>query len=253
MDLRERPAGLARRHPWETTRLAFFSRVARLHLPTSGSVSVLDVGAGDAWFAREFLAQGPPVARVVAWDEGYDEETLRALEASAPPGIAFRRARPSGRFGLVLLLDVLEHVQDDEGFLSTIARESLDPGGIALISVPAWPSLYARHDRGLRHLRRYAPRDARRLVAASGLRILGSGGLYHGLLPLRAAAVAAERIRGAREIGADPGTLAWRHGELSARLVEILLRADQALSRFTSGIGIDLPGLSWWAVCRKSS
>jgi len=59
-------------------------------------------------------------------------------------------------------------------------------------------------------------------------------------------------MRGAGEDTAEPEALRWRHREFSARLVEALLRADQALSRFTSGIGIDLPGLSWWAVCRRS-
>jgi len=253
MDLRERPKGQARRHPWETTRLAFFSRLARRHLPASGFVSALDVGAGDTWFAQEFLAQGPPVTRIVVWDEGYDEGTLRALQVSAPPGIAFRRSRPSERFGLVFLLDVLEHIEDDVGFLATLVRENLDTGGIAVISVPAWPALYARHDRGLRHFRRYAPRDARRLVAASGLEILRSGGLYHGLLPLRAAAVASERMGGKREDGGEIEALIWRHGEVAARIVETLLRADQTISRLASGIGVDLPGLSWWAVCRKST
>ncbi len=83
--------GPSRRHPWETTRLAFFSRLARAYLPASGEVSAQDAVAGDAWFARGLLAQGPPIARIVAWDEGYDEGALRALEASAPRGIAFRR------------------------------------------------------------------------------------------------------------------------------------------------------------------
>ncbi|MEE9479837.1 MAG: class I SAM-dependent methyltransferase [Kiloniellales bacterium] len=57
-------------------------------------------------------------------------------------------------FDLVAALDVLEHVEDDLGSLRAL-REKLRPGGWLLITVPAFPFLWSRHDETHHHKRRY--------------------------------------------------------------------------------------------------
>lgn len=57
-------------------------------------------------------------------------------------------------YDLVLLMDVMEHVDDDLGFLSA-ALEHLKPGGIVAINVPAHMTFYSKYDEVVGHKRRY--------------------------------------------------------------------------------------------------
>jgi SAM-dependent methyltransferase len=57
-------------------------------------------------------------------------------------------------YDLVLLMDVIEHVDDDLCFLRA-AIEHLKPGGVVVINVPAHMALYSRYDEVIGHKRRY--------------------------------------------------------------------------------------------------
>jgi SAM-dependent methyltransferase len=57
-------------------------------------------------------------------------------------------------YDLVLLMDVIEHVDDDLGFLSA-AIAHLKPGGIVVINVPAHMTCYSKYDEVVGHKRRY--------------------------------------------------------------------------------------------------
>ena len=56
----------------------------------------------------------------------------------------------------LLLLDVLEHIQDDYEFLGQLLSE-MEVGSHLILTVPADPSLWSSHDEALFHFRRYAP------------------------------------------------------------------------------------------------
>jgi SAM-dependent methyltransferase len=72
-------------------------------------------------------------------------------------------------FDLVLATDVIEHIQDDASALNEIARV-LKPGGLALITVPAFNSLWGLQDRVGHHYRRYRRSPLRRAVEKAQLR-----------------------------------------------------------------------------------
>jgi len=57
-------------------------------------------------------------------------------------------------FDLVLATDIIEHVDDDGKALSEL-RRVLKPGGAAILSVPAFPSLWGLQDEVSQHKRRY--------------------------------------------------------------------------------------------------
>jgi SAM-dependent methyltransferase len=67
-------------------------------------------------------------------------------------------------------LNVLEHIEDDEGALRRMASV-LEPGGVIVLLLPAFPLLYGPIDRNLGHYRRYTRGSVRRLAAAAGLRL----------------------------------------------------------------------------------
>lgn len=246
-DLREVHHTSLGRHPWETARLRFFLGVlASAGLQTSAG-RVLDIGSGDAFFARSLLPALSPQAKVVCVDTGYED--AGGQDADLLPNLQLCRDRPPGDFDLVLLLDVLEHIGQDEAFLRDLVANALTADAHVLVSVPAWPSLFTSHDKALHHHRRYSPQQARQLLTASGLRILRSGGLFHGLLLPRLWARLAEALRPPAE--RQPDSLAWHHGRLVTNAVDAVLATDNALSRLGARVGAEIPGLSWWALCSR--
>jgi SAM-dependent methyltransferase len=75
-----------------------------------------------------------------------------------------------GTFDVVLLLDVLEHYAD-EGALLADVRRLLAPGGMLLVSVPAFGFLWSAHDEVLHHVRRYTARRLQRVLEAAGFAV----------------------------------------------------------------------------------
>ncbi len=243
MDLTEVTNTPPRRHPWEEARFAFFFRVLRDARLLRPGARVLDVGAGDAWFAQS-LASRAPLEEVVCLDTGYAEH-------GSPPDAArvrYTAAAPEGRFDVVLALDVAEHVEDDRAFLSRIAREHVRDGGRLLFSVPAWPFLFSSHDERLGHRRRYTPAEGKALLASCGLRVVRGGGLFPGLFLARSAQKLLERAGGAGPSSAGE----WSGGAVASAVLRGALALDESLSGVFSRISLDVPGLSWWALCTSN-
>jgi SAM-dependent methyltransferase len=86
-------------------------------------------------------------------------------------------------YDLVLLLDVIEHVQEDVQFLQDSAFLA-KPGGHLIVNVPASPRLYSRYDVAAGHLRRYTPKALIEAGREAGLEV--ASWTYWGfpLLPL---------------------------------------------------------------------
>jgi SAM-dependent methyltransferase len=243
MDLRERTAN-ERRHPWELARARFFRRLIARYVDPSAIRHVLDVGAGDGWFAHELLPDLPPDTEVICWDVNYRSEDL-----ATPLGDGIRRTaeRPPGPFDLLLLLDVLEHVTDDAAFLADEIVPALARRGIAVVSVPAHPRLFSDHDRTLEHRRRYRPAELRALLAEH-LDVAASGSIFSTLLVPRAASVVVERAGHHPE---RPGVGTWSRGPTLTRALTAVLDADVAVGSRLATLGVRVPGLSAWAVCRS--
>ena len=74
--------------------------------------------------------------------------------------------RHFGTFDVVTLCDVIEHVEHEREALDAV-WESLSPGGIALVTVPAIKSLWSSHDVINHHFRRYHLRELQQLFDAS--------------------------------------------------------------------------------------
>ena len=182
----------------------------------------------------------------MCWDIHYDAQVLSALDPH--PRVAFAAEEPDAEFDALLLLDVIEHVEDDREFLSGLVADRLRRGGIALVSVPAWPRLFSAHDVALSHHRRYSPAQARAVIQQSGLDLDVQGGLFHSLILPRALQVVVERL-GHRP--APTGIGAWEGGPAVTRSVSALLRADTWVSHRLSDHRLVAPGLSYWALCRK--
>ena len=266
MDLIERPEHVGRRHPWEVARARFFVRLLErtgVLADAAGLGGVLDVGAGDAWLAEQLRAVLAPEARLACWDIHYPDDHPPS-SATGSGVIEFSPTRPAGRFGAVLMLDVVEHVEHDVAFVADNVEASLAPGGWVLVSVPAYQSLFSDHDRALRHFRRYAPRALAGVLESAGLAVQLRGGLFHGLLPLRAAQLLRQRRSGPPAPPGPPdpggpgegpsaeGVGAWGGGPLLTRALTAALGAETRASLALGARHVAVPGLSTWALCRRA-
>jgi 2-polyprenyl-3-methyl-5-hydroxy-6-metoxy-1,4-benzoquinol methylase len=256
VDLSERGAADAPRHPWEVARARFFVAL----LAGEGCLAHerwLDVGAGDAWFSTQLLAASSPGHRVVAWDAFYSPEDLAVTPAD--PRLSLVADQPDERFGGLLLMDVVEHVADDVEFVRSIVQQNLEPDGSVLVTVPAYQRLFSAHDVALGHYRRYHPDQCRALLAAADLRVVRQGGLFQTLLAARGALVLAERLRGRAtrrdDRGPDSpqsgqrGIGSWSGGERLGRAIAAGLTLEARVSRAVARRGRSIPGLTYWALC----
>jgi len=71
-------------------------------------------------------------------------------------------------FDLVCALDIIEHVDDDDGALAEVSRAAR-PGGAVLLSTPLHPALWTSFDEFVGHKRRYEPPDLQLKLARHGL------------------------------------------------------------------------------------
>lgn len=143
--------------------------------------NVLDIGAGSAIFSKHLLDRGAQSALCI--DPAYDGERCDSYDGKP---IRFARQISAGKADLVLLMDVLEHVDDDEALI----RESLAgalSGAHVVISVPAFQCLFSAHDRFLEHRRRYTAGSLDAVVRAAGLEPISTRYFFATILPLVAA------------------------------------------------------------------
>jgi 2-polyprenyl-3-methyl-5-hydroxy-6-metoxy-1,4-benzoquinol methylase len=161
---------LYERHWWWRAREQLILDTLRAHRRVGGWGNVLDVGCGDGLFF-DALGQLDGVAVV----EGVEPD--RALVSTngrhaarihvAPFDASFD---PGRRYSLILMLDVLEHLADPAAALRH-ALALLEPDGVLLATVPAFMSLWTRHDDLNHHYRRYDKDAFRALADAAGLRV----------------------------------------------------------------------------------
>jgi SAM-dependent methyltransferase len=115
----------------------------------------------------------------------------------------------SHRFDLVVALDVIEHVEQDQKSLASLAT-CLAPGGRLLVTVPAYQWMFSGHDRFHHHRRRYRRREVVSMMKSAGLEVERSG-YFNTLLfpPIAMARLASKLLGGKPRNDADaPGRFA---------------------------------------------
>lgn len=244
------------RHPWERARLAITADLIQRHAALPARSTILDVGCGDT-FVAEQLAAKHPGAEVLAVDSAFTESLIELYSSrmGARNVRLFRSldAVPdAGPTSLILLMDVIEHVADDQAFLSDICqRPWFDGSTRVLVTVPAYQSLFSAHDVALGHYRRYSRRSLRHVLSAVGLAPIAEGSFFTTLVPIRLLQLLRERLQGTTE--APPNLGAWSGGEAAGRVLTTWLTLDGRIGLACSRLGLALPGLSNFAVCRKSA
>jgi SAM-dependent methyltransferase len=188
----ERLAPLEHQHFWFAGRDRLVRRLLDHHRAPE---PVLDLGCGTGRFAASLAAEG---RRVLAVD--LEPDVRLAPRGATLVGSAEQVPLAAASLGTVMVRDVIEHL-DDTAALAECHRV-LRPGGLLLVLVPAWPSLWSVRDERAGHRRRYTRRTLRRVVEGAGFEVVALRGYQLTLLP----AVAAARWYAARRPSAEPAT-----------------------------------------------
>ncbi len=196
---------------------------------------ILDVGAGSGFFSRHLLAEtGAQSALCV--DTGYTSE--RDDSVAGKP-VLFRRDTGPTNCDLVLMMDVLEHVDDDRGLLRHYAAK-VPSAAHFLVTVPAFRFLWSGHDVFLEHKRRYRLGEIEATMRQAGLEVV-RGSYYFGLVfPLAAA------VRLATRSSDEPRSSLSRQGAFANGLLGAICAAELPMFPINR-----LAGLSAFVLARK--
>ena len=139
--------------------------------------NTVEVGAGLGTVSRA-IAAAHPGTKVLALEPAANVYPRAAERLASHPQITLRQATSgdvlaggaAGTFDTAVYVNVLEHIEDDNGELE-VARQLLAPGGRLCLFVPAMPSLYSAIDHKSGHFRRYTKQSLRSRVEQAGFTI----------------------------------------------------------------------------------
>lgn len=217
------------------------ARAVQRLLGTRAHTRVLDIGAGSGFFSK-FLLEHTPLSEACCVDISYEQES-QALHAGKP--VHYLKHIDSYPADLVLLMDVLEHVDDDVGLLADYVAK-VPVGSTFLITVPAFQFMWSGHDDFLEHKRRYSLGQLEQTVRGGGLTVRRSAYYYGAVFPLAAVSRLAGRWLAPRDQA--PRSQLRRHGPLSNAILGGLCRIELPLMPFNR-----LGGLSAICLASKSS
>lgn len=214
--------------------------------PSSPPPRVCDIGCGCGMTLRELQDHGYQAVGVDASDTALSYCAARGVQAvkgSLPDHLGL----PPGQADAVLMLDVLEHLDDDLSAMLA-AIDLLRPGGFLIATVPAYQWLWTRRDEFHQHKRRYSLTRWRQTLsdaaARCGSRPLMVSYFNTYLFPLAAAGRLASKLLPQPD----------RPGDMSIPPLGInrLLAGIFASERLPLQAGLPLPfGLSLLAVVQK--
>lgn len=212
-EIYSRMAAIEVSHWWFRARRAIVAKILTdLHLPDRGRI--LDAGCGTGGnlsmlsrFGEVEAVEMDGWARNIAAAKGI----APVVSGSLPDGLPFQ----PDSFDLVALFDVLEHVPDDVASLRSLSR-LLKADGSLVITVPAFPFLWSRHDEVHHHCRRYRIKELERKVSEAGMTVVYASYFNTLLFPLVAAVRLLGRMRGSKGEGDLSMPPAWLNQVLYA-------------------------------------
>jgi SAM-dependent methyltransferase len=243
------------RHPWELARVKIIEKLICKSLSKDVNAKILDLGSGDA-FVTTFLAKRYEKFDFYAVDTAFDEVLIKLIKEkinlknvhlySSLNDIIFEDTN----FDIILLNDVIEHIEDDILFLNDLSKRSfVSDKTIFLISVPSYQFLFTSHDEFLGHYRRYNNALLKNNVEKAGLEVLEIGYFFFTLVPVRLIQKILEQITKKKNKPKDLSE--WKGNIFISKIFENILLLDYTLSKVLRKIGIKLPGLSNYAICKK--
>ncbi|MFN4915589.1 MAG: class I SAM-dependent methyltransferase [Sphingomonadales bacterium] len=249
------------RHPWELARFEIVCKLSGslLQKLNENGGFLLDVGCGDTWFIEQLSSKYPGI-QVVAVDILFTDEDLKYFKEkyNGTSISVFKTMDDAQRFlgdkmaGAVLLLDVIEHIENDIEFMEWLGKFACIGNETQfVITVPAYQWLFSAHDVFLYHYRRYTNTLLNGNLEKAGYTKQKIGYFFLSLYLARIIVWCKEKVIGRKTDATGVG--AWQGGAAITGLVKTVLMFDFYFSQLFRLFGIRLPGLSNYIICKKSA
>lgn len=237
------------RHPWETSRknvLHTFLKQAKIKFPID---RIVDIGSGDAYVIHTLVEKGL-ASEYYAIDTAYTPEVVAQLKKNNNNSqvVYFQNLREylstvtSEKPTLFLCMDVLEHLEDEKIILNDLNKESND--NYYFFAVPAFQSVFSSHDVLLGHYRRYTLNQLVSALNKNRFKIIDKGYYFTPLLVIR-------KLEKWLKMDKKKSIDNWTEGKFKTKIINMLLVVDFKISLLLKKIGITIPGLSCYCLCKK--
>lgn len=137
---------------------------------------ILDVGGGNGFVAAAIERAGHDTIVLEPGRAGARHARQRGLPCVVCATVEAARFRLSS-LGGIGLFDVIEHIEDDRGFLRGL-RGLLGPRGRLYVTVPSYRWLWSVHDTNEHHFRRYTVGRLAGVLEEAGFRVLASSSFF---------------------------------------------------------------------------
>jgi SAM-dependent methyltransferase len=215
-------------------------REALLALNLPPGIQILDAGCGSGRNMIELAEFGEVTGLELA--EASVEAARERGVGEVVAGSVDEMPFADDSFDLAVSLDVIEHLPDENQSLSEL-RRVVKPGGMLVVTVPAYRWLWSDHDIVNHHYRRYTRAMLEQAAARAGWQTLSSTYFNGFLLPAAIAARGAMRLRRTKHPVSDL--------ERTPRPLNPMLEWPLRLEARMIGAGRRIPaGLSLMAVFR---
>jgi hypothetical protein len=168
-------------HFWIRRRFEVLYRLADRLIRNSSALA--EVGCGHGMVQRQIEDCFGREVTGFDLNEVALQQTMSRISPVCCYDIFQRDAESKSRFDVILLFDVLEHLQNEDSFVNAIQFHMAAKGKL-LINVPALQSLWSKYDEAAGHFRRYDIDALRSVAERNGMTI--TAWTYWGLpmLPL---------------------------------------------------------------------
>ncbi|TGE20600.1 class I SAM-dependent methyltransferase [Hymenobacter aquaticus] len=228
---------LEEQHWWFVARReAVFNQIQQLNLPPSARI--LEIGCSGGPLMLALRAAGYQNLHGI----DVSEVGIRVAQSRGLTNVAVMDGAhlefADNSFDLVIASDVLEHIENEQQALSEW-RRVLCPKGQLIVFVPAFKSLWSRHDEVNYHFRRYSLPQLRAVVEQSGLGISRASYWNSALFfPAAVMRLAQRTLTSKNKAATDSGDLQILPGFLNGTLLTLLRAENQLFRRFKLPVGI---------------
>jgi hypothetical protein len=223
-------------HPWKLSRercILNLLKKRRLH-------NIADIGVNDMFYTkklRSFVDGKVYAVDIIFPENGIIKDNIICVNDI--------EKLPENQIDCMILMDVLEHIEDDKAFFNKIL-DKINVNGTILITVPAWQFLFSAHDVRAQHFRRYNRKQLFELMKQDCIKIERCHYFYTSLFLTRLLCL----LKKEKFNGNDSN---WKYSEkdIITIFVKKVLNIDFMINKILDKIAIHLPGLSLYAICKK--
>ena len=203
-------------------------------------LSILDVGCGTGINLKYLDQYGKASGLDFSKDALYFSRSRgnAALVCGSGDCLPFK----NNSFDIVCAMDVLEHIEDDEGAVRELFR-ILRIGGYLILTVPAFQLLWSQHDAAAHHKRRYNQSDLLHTLTSCGFFIKMCTYWNSILFPIIAIVKLFKKFS-----DEEPRTDIWKMPWIINNTLLSILRIEHVLIQKNMFLPV---GVSLLCICRK--